>query len=529
MTRPTQQELFASARQPFRQLVELAHDAIFVVETESGSVLYANQSAIERCGYSERQLLGMKGWEVFPARDQARARGLFTEVLDSGNSVPAELSLVDSAGTARTCDVSSQVIEFNGSRIVLLVCHDVTEKSRLMRELKAQQQYFQLILDMLPVGLGIKRDVNREPTIEFENRKLRQLFHEGRGQSEADRDHCHWHYDKIGADVKPEVTLDDNGTYVEEVRFPDGHVYQFTIAYFRDDKDSWREIQLVRDVTYRRSLEEQLRRANEDLERKVEERTAELRSNQSRLAQAEKMAALGSLVAGVAHEINTPLGALSSNNDLFVRIVDRIRTLVSEHAACCSDIDKAQLEKLFEKVAELSAVSTTASERIVKIVKSLRRFARLDNAEMDTVDIHDGIDTTLTLVHHELKNRIEVVKDYGNLPKIACFPNQLNQVFMNILVNASQAIEGKGTVTITTRPLGEEVLIQFADSGKGIAEKDLRRIFDPGFTTKGVGVGTGLGLAIVDQIVKDHRGRIEVQSSIGTGTVFSIYLPVRRM
>ena len=162
------------------------------------------------------------------------------------------------------------------------------------------------------------------------------------------------------------------------------------------------------------------------------------------------------------------------------------------------------------------------------IVGSLRRFARLDEAELDEVDLREGIENTLTLVQHELRNRVEVERDYGDIPRVKCYPNQLNQVFMNLLVNASHAIEGQGSIAIKTRPQGDNVLIEFTDSGRGIPQENLKRIFDPGFTTKGSGVGTGLGLSIVYRIVQEHQGSIDVESEVGKGTTFRLLLPIRR-
>ena len=163
------------------------------------------------------------------------------------------------------------------------------------------------------------------------------------------------------------------------------------------------------------------------------------------------MASLGNLVAGVAHEINTPLGALRSNTDLFMRTLKKMQDIVTDAGAPVEMRENTQLRELFDKIKQLNDINQTASERIVGIVNSLRRFARLDQSEMDRVDILEGLENTLTLVNHKLKDRITVVREYGDIPPISCFPNQLNQVFMNILVNASQAIEGKGTITIRTR------------------------------------------------------------------------------
>ncbi len=281
----------------------------------------------------------------------------------------------------------------------------------------------------------------------------------------------------------------------------------------------------VRDITDRLEAERALQEANSELEGKVEERALELRRKQAQLIQSEKMAALGQLMAGVAHEINTPLGALSSNIDIFARTVDRIGVILADMETADTAPQHEKLKRLLESIQQLSTVNRTATERITAIVGSLRRFARMDEAELDGVDIHEGIDNTLTLVQHELKHRIQVEKDYGEVPLITCYPNQLNQVFMNLLVNASHAIEGKGTIFIKTRMDGDSLVLEFRDTGIGISEDNRQRIFDPGFTTKGFGEGTGLGLSIVSGIVQNHKGQLEVESQVGKGTTFRLILP----
>ena len=159
------------------------------------------------------------------------------------------------------------------------------------------------------------------------------------------------------------------------------------------------------------------------------------------------------------------------------------------------------------------------------LVGSLKNFARLDEADLKKADIHEGLESTLTLVQHEFKNRIQVERQYGNIPQVECHPNAINQVFMNLLVNASQAIPDRGTITIRTLKKGEFVRIAISDTGVGIPAENLSKVFDPGFTTKGVGFGTGLGLSICYKIIQEHHGRIEVESS-DRGTTFTVVLPL---
>jgi len=273
-------------------------------------------------------------------------------------------------------------------------------------------------------------------------------------------------------------------------------------------------------------------RLYEHLEEKVEERTAELtrtlaelRDTQAQLVQSEKMAALGNLVAGVAHEINTPLGAVSSNADVIGRALGKLRDALRSPTG----LDDAQ--RLAGRAAQLAEVSREACRRIEEIVRSLRAFSRLDEAERKPADLNDGLESTLTLVGHLTRDRIRVQREYGTLPLVDCYPNQLNQVFLNLLVNAAQAITGDGTITVRTRAVPDTgaaraVIVEVTDTGGGIPPEHLVKVFDPGFTTKGVGVGTGLGLAISYQIVAAHRGTIAVDSTPGTGSTFRVTLPV---
>ncbi len=256
----------------------------------------------------------------------------------------------------------------------------------------------------------------------------------------------------------------------------------------------------------------ELRAANEHLSRTLDE----LRAAQTQLIQSEKMASLGRLVAGVAHEINTPLGAITSNTDLLGRGLKKLEAGPGDAA-----------RRLLQTLAPLVETNAQACRRIAEIVKNLRIFARLDEAEWKSVDLRAGMDSTLALVHHLHKGRIEIIREYEEIPLVECRPGQINQVFMNLLVNAVQAIEGPGTIRIRMQAGDWSVTVEVQDTGCGIAAEHLGKIFDPGFTTKGVGVGTGLGLSICHQIVAAHRGSIRVTSRKGMGATFTVVLPLR--
>ncbi|KAA3598406.1 MAG: HAMP domain-containing protein [Calditrichaeota bacterium] len=273
-----------------------------------------------------------------------------------------------------------------------------------------------------------------------------------------------------------------------------------------------------------------LLKVQEELEaknNKIEQVLVNLQNAQVQLVQAEKMSALGKLVAGIAHEINTPMGAINSNTDIASKSIAKINALVEEVNGSIEDPIQKKLKKFLSILTDSNKVSTTACERIVSLIKNLKNFARLDQAELQKVNLIDGIESTLTLVYHETKNKVQFEKDYQEIPLIECHPNQLNQVFMNIIVNSTQAIEGKGVIKIKTYEKDNFVFIELEDSGKGIKPENLSRIFDPGFTTKGVGVGTGLGLSICHNIIKNHKGDISVQSEVGKGSKFIVKLPIK--
>lgn len=257
---------------------------------------------------------------------------------------------------------------------------------------------------------------------------------------------------------------------------------------------------------------------------KLEQTLQKLKEAQTQLIQSEKMAALGQLVAGVAHEINTPIGSIASNNSVYNKCSNKLENIFND-----KDFNKNKAHQILNIIKETNKINDIAIERINDIVKSLKNFSRLDESELKKVDIHEGIESTLTLLRHELRSGIEVIKDFSKLPDVECYPNLLNQVFMNILVNARQSIDKTGTITINTYQEEDLIKVAISDTGEGINKNDLKKIFDPGFTTKGVGVGTGLGLSICYQIVEKHKGQIIAESEKGKGSTFTIIIPIKRL
>ncbi len=299
----------------------------------------------------------------------------------------------------------------------------------------------------------------------------------------------------------------------------------------------------VEHILERSELMARLRDSNLALTReKTEQQSliAKLHEAQGQLLQSEKMASIGQLAAGVAHEINNPIGYVYSNlgslekymQDVF-SMLEAFEAAESEFPPESASLSRIQAHKetvdlsfLKEDIPSLMAESKEGITRVKKIVQDLKDFSHVDEAEWQWSDLHHGINSTLNIVWNELKYKAEVVKEYGNLPEVECIPSQLNQVFMNLLVNAGHAIESQGTITIRTGQEGDQVWVEVADTGKGIEAENLKRIFDPFFTTKPVGKGTGLGLSLSYGIVTNHHGRIEVESTPGVGTTFRVWLPV---
>jgi signal transduction histidine kinase len=279
---------------------------------------------------------------------------------------------------------------------------------------------------------------------------------------------------------------------------------------------------------------EQLRTANEE----VAAAYRELQAAQVQLIQREKMASVGQLVAGVAHELNNPIGFVASNAATLEDFVGRLRAMLESYrsrAGALPDADQRalgeewQARKVDYALRYLDSMIhgiREGAERTRKIVRDLRVFARGDDDVRQPVDLHEELESSLTLLGHLLKDRVVVERKYGDLPAVECVRSQIDQVLLNVLANAAQAIEGPGTITLETRREDDRVVVAVRDTGHGIAPDVIGRIFDPFFTTKPVGEGSGLGLSISYEIVAKHGGRIDVESRPGEGATFTVTLPL---
>jgi len=306
-------------------------------------------------------------------------------------------------------------------------------------------------------------------------------------------------------------------------------------------------VAVLSDITDQMIVEEQMLALNDSLEEMVAERTRdlqranrELKQTQSQMLHHEKMASIGQLAAGVAHEINNPIGFIASNLNSLGKYLDRFTTfikfqdqLVPDHLddegqeLLRAERKKLKIDYLLQDGGELIAESLDGSNRVQEIVRNLKSFSRIDQAAADFADINECLENTIAIAWNELKYKVTLERDFGELPPLKCHPQQLNQVFMNLLVNGAQAIEEKGVIKLKTWHNDKYIFVQIADDGCGIPEENLTRIFEPFFTTKKVGEGTGLGMSISYDIVKAHQGDILVESALGAGTIFLVQLPFK--
>ena len=341
------------------------------------------------------------------------------------------------------------------------------------------------------------------------------------------------------------AALNGGGSFVMEHRIlrPDGDVrlVHSETQFYRDAQGrTQRLFGTLQDITERKRSEVELQELLAAMAAKnlqIEQAYAELKTTQSYLQQQEKMASIGQLAAGVAHEINNPLGYISSNLGTLEKYLGRLTEYLAllEQGLSDGGADLAQrrdalkIPHILEDLPLLLGECREGTARVTKIVQDLKTFSRLDDGETVPADLRECLESAVNIAWNEIKYKAELVRDYEDLPPLMCRPRQLSQVFMNLLVNAAQAMERQGTIRLSSRREGAWVCIAVRDEGRGIAPEHLSRLFDPFFTTKEVGQGTGLGLSIAYEIVKNHGGEILVKSRVGEGSTFRVRLPLSQV
>ena len=548
-------------------LIESFPNAMFYKDAD-GRYQGCNSAFAQLMGLPREAIVGMKADELWP-KDLAQTymaadRELFAHV----GTRQIETQVETAGGVRHDMILSKRSYTDDDGRIagVVGVLVDISERIRAETFLKESESEFRAIAESAQDAI-VK--IDDRARITYWNRSAEAIF--GYSAEEAagrllhpliapDRFHAdilraleHFRRTGQGPSIGKIITVTARRKNGEE--FPADLSIASVII-----NEAWHAIGIVRDITERKQMEERLlakhhklKAIQKDLEaqnRHLAKMHAELKQAQLQTVQQEKMASIGQLAAGVAHEINNPTGFVSSNlkslqdylNDLFrlLTAYGELRALLEstlpEGAGAAvaaerlaeirqveSDID---LEFLMSDTVDLIRESREGTERIKKIVIDLKDFAHPGQHERMTADINRNIESVLNIVWNELKYKATVHKDFGDLPPVECYPQQLNQVFMNLLVNAGHSMEAMGEIHIATRMAGNHVEIVIRDTGCGIPEKNLQRIFDPFFTTKPVGKGTGLGLNVAYNIVKKHGGEINAVSQVGEGTSFTIRLPL---
>lgn len=313
----------------------------------------------------------------------------------------------------------------------------------------------------------------------------------------------------------------------------DIHLLADAIKKCLRDRDHLHELQLTREISLLNKALQNEKTEHLELIRRLEEA-------HNYLLQSEKMASIGQLAAGIAHEINNPVGFITSNLGMLQRYAERFSCLLDAYEKLETELSNESRDKLDRLKSEIDITfvkedidnilkeSLSGLGRVKKIVQSLTDFSQGGETDFRWFDLHQCLDDTLSVIAHELRHKVNIIRDYGSVPMVECVPSELNQVFMNLLVNSAQAIAERGRIIIRTYPRGEFVCIEIIDNGHGVPAEIAHRIFDPFFTTKPIGKGSGLGLSISHGIVRKHHGQIEMESTPGGGTLFRVSIPLRQ-
>jgi two-component system NtrC family sensor kinase len=519
-------------------MLDCSPTMMLLVEAAGLCIVVANEAAQKTLGYSEAQLLGMKITGIESSLQDV----FYWEDVSNGVllEIESQEGLYQCANDAMlTVMKSIRVLSHDGRTLLLVQARGVQDERAMEDTLAHTLSQLQATLESTGNGIlvvdwhGSIASMNKlfsamwrlpdELLIERDDAQIVDFIVRQVLESELCRTRLQ---EVVGSDETEDLFHLKDGRVLECQSRPQflgeriiGRVFGFS------------------DITERKVAEAALRESRDLLEQRVQERTAKLEQAQSQLLQSEKMATIGQLAAGVAHEINNPVAFVSANLGALQHYVEDLLKLLAAYEQAEASLAapelagiaalKAQIDPAFlrEDIGCLLAESMDGVKRVKNIVQDLRDFSHVDESERQWADLEAGMDSTLRVVSNELKYKASVVKEYAGIPQIECYASQLNQVFVNLLVNASHAMDEGGTITVRTGRDADMVWVEVEDTGKGIAPEHLGRIFDPFFTTKPVGKGTGLGLSLAYGIVQKHNGRIDVWSVVGQGTRFRINLP----
>lgn len=540
----------AHAGQQSQRYLEAMQTIMGTVDLD-GRITMINRAGCEFLGRSESELLGQE-WDknFIPHRADAIIVSAMIKRLAAGELAHenelAEYAIIDGQGRERLIAWRRSPLMDSANRIigVLSAGDDITERRWTEASIAESRNLLLKIIDTVPARVFWK-------DLKLNYLGCNTVFARDAGKKHPREVIGKNDYQMVWAEQADLYRADDRAVIdsgiakyqiVEPQTTPDGQTIWLRtskIPLVKDSGEIFGMLGVYDDIT-------DLRRKEIEVQQQMVELTAlnvKLVEAQNQLLQSEKMASIGQLAAGVAHEINNPIGFISSNltslkanvDDLLavIAVYEKADTALSAHLDLLDAIRKtksaADLEFLQTDMQNLIDESLEGVRRVKQIVDNLKDFSRDDTAEWQHANLENGLESTLNIVWNEIKYKAEVKKEYAGLPEIECIAAQLNQVFMNLLVNAAQAIEEHGTITLRTGFDESHVWVDVADTGKGIKPEHLNKIFEPFFTTKPVGKGTGLGLSLAYAIVQRHHGRLEVCSELGNGSVFRLTLPRVRL
>lgn len=527
------------------KLVNSAQDAIIMLNPD-GSISMWNESAVRIFGYSPQEAIGRNFHSlVAPERYRAQYFQAFNAFSTTGEGAAVgqvlELFGLRKNGEEFPVELALSSVQINGQWHAIGILRDITARKQAeqsLTESKAELEVKHAELEELfrwvesakvewEQTLDSLRDmvILTDPTGKV--RRCNRLLYRLANKS---------HDEIIGIDW-PDILTEAgftfsllNGTSGEVIHKSSNRFYNLYIYDIKSpdtDTVTGRVMSLV-DTTELRSMTEELQKAYD-----------ELQTTQIKVFQQEKLASIGQLAAGVAHEINNPMGFISSNLTTLGKYFERSKEFVAilsaalddcANEACCAGANEQRkhlkIDYIFDDSSQLIAESLDGAQRVRKIVQDLKSFSRVDDTEQKRADLKECLESTIGIAWNEIKYVATLTKDYGDIPPVLCYPQQLNQVFMNLLVNAAHAISGQGEIRVRTWQDGDDVCVSISDTGCGISDENQKRIFEPFFTTKEVGKGTGLGLSISYDIIKKHHGDILVESEIGAGTTFTVRIPI---
>ena len=526
-------------------------DEVIFITDAKGNWSYLNSAWEKITGFNVNDSLGTNILTYIHPEEKAKTKRLFNSLKGKKEQfIDYEFRCLSRDSSIKWLKVVVSPMFRNGQGFIGTqgILNDITEEKSIPNSLVAREALFEKYFDLSIMGIAIVSPSKNWLEV---NNKLCEIL----GYRKDELLKYTWQDITHPKDIKV-GEFDFNkmlSGVIEGYSIQKRFIHKFgTIVYTQIDVKCVRHadgsidfiIFLIQDITEQKKNEEKIRSLNEQLEQKVLERTKEvnrtfeqLKAAQGQLVHSEKMASLGVLTAGIAHELNNPINYIKSGMVGLRTLMKHVLTIVEEYDKIDDENFEMQLEKVqqlkeelaFKERIELSKrvledihLGTTRS---TEIVKGLQIFSKNNEDVCGIVDIHDGINATILLLQYQINNRVEVIKNFGDVPKITCYPGKLNQAFMNIMTNSIQAIKENGSITITTGEFGDWVYIDFKDTGVGMSEATKQKVFEPFFTTKEVGKGTGLGLSIVLGIIESHQGKIEVESKIGEGASFKIFLP----